>query len=308
MASTPRRRRYKKGGVFLFVLSAVLLVTGIWFLYSGLVEESGAWEEGASLPTGVLMVLFGVAAAIGGAFSLRYAGTAPERAVPARLRGWRQFRRFPRGPLRRGPRGWPILRPQATRTQQTIGLFIGGLVFAGGPAYPIYLNVQDTWDLFTIFTVVFLSIFVLVGLLLLGAAVRALLTGILVSSTRVEISKEPVQPGESFRLALHQPGDFPITRTEVSIICTEIAQWTEGGSKNTRTVRRESETYRHTIATIENTRASHHAPLLEAEAHLPADAMHSFETQGARIVWAAEVRLVIPRRPDVKDLYLFRVV
>lgn len=218
---------------------------------------------------------------------------------------------FPKLKVVRSRRGYFELPLEQSRAGKVIGLFIGGLIFAGAPI-AMFIGSGSAGSPTGVFLGLFLGIFVLVGLLLLFGAFHELLKIILVGRTHVEISREPVSPGDSIVVNLHQRGQFPITTARITLVGEEVAQWTEtrgsGKNRSSHTVSRNHRFLEIVIVEGTGLRASNSAPILSGNTVIPENAMHSFSSFHCTIKWGIEVFLDIPRRPDVKEFHPLRVL
>ena len=144
---------------------------------------------------------------------------------------------------------------------------------------------------------VFVGIFLLIGLLIIWGVVQQFLTVLLVGKTWVEAMPAMPAPGERLQLWLHQKGDLRINKAELAIECVEVYSYGAGSSRVTK----RDVIYEQVLATRESFRSDGSRPLLEGELHLPADAMHSFHASSNQVVWQVKAKLDIAGRPDVED-------
>jgi len=136
------------------------------------------------------------------------------------------------------------------------------------------------------FEVLFLSPFVLVGLVLIAFTLYAGLTWIvswLVGRVAVEIPEHPLAVGRSSRIQITQAGMFPLTRVGVWLVCTEEATYVAGTSKSTA----KKEMAKHTVSDPDES-ASGGLPVA-TEFRVPTDAMHSFNAPNNEIKWTLRV-------------------
>jgi hypothetical protein len=148
-----------------------------------------------------------------------------------------------------------------------------------GVAIHEYLNGQPSW-----FLLLFLVPFVLVGLLLLAAALFALayvLVGLLTGSLRVEIATHPLLPGSSAEVFIEQVGLCPLRSVQMVLKCVESARYSDGEGLLTTT----KEVYRSDVAGPEPNLSGG----LRTTLTVPSDAMHSFEAPHNKITWVLEV-------------------
>ncbi|MEQ8819959.1 MAG: hypothetical protein RLY93_06915 [Sumerlaeia bacterium] len=150
----------------------------------------------------------------------------------------------------------------------------------------------------------FISIFLLIGLGLIALLVHQILRAVLVGDPRLELTKEPLAPGDRARLTVFQPGNFPITSAKITLIAQERATYRVGTTTHTA----EHNVLEEVLAEASDLRASKTQPLFSnLQVVIPPNAMHSFKLGNNELAWKIKVELDIPNRPDVKDDFLFRV-
>jgi len=142
------------------------------------------------------------------------------------------------------------------------------------------------------FLTVFLTPFVLVGLLSIAAVGYYLLA---LANPRVELLVTPSSPrlGDSMRIKWRLRGAVQrLDQLRITLEGREQATYTRGTKSHTDT-----EVFAEHVV-IET---SHHAhmELSSTEVHLPEDLMHTFEAAHNSIVWSLKVAGDIPRWPDV---------
>lgn len=150
------------------------------------------------------------------------------------------------------------------------------------------------------FEALFLVPFVVIGLVLVGAALYAGLqwfVSLLAGKVEVEVSDHPLCGGATFRFHVGQTGSFRIGRVSVALVCSEEATYVAGTSKSTA----KKEVASHAVADPDQSPDGGGLPLT-AEFAVPADAMHSFEAPNNKIKWVLRVtgRVlgVLPFRDD----------
>jgi hypothetical protein len=193
------------------------------------------------------------------------------------------------------------LRIEVPHWHKALGLLAVALLW-NGITVPAFIGVLDDGEWVA---VAFLSIFVALGLGLMGAVVHRLLRMFLLGTTRVEISAEPVLPGARVRFAFEQEGQFTAESALVRLVCVEWVQYRVGTSMRTD----EHRLLELPLVTAAGVHVSAGNPLLlRGEFQIPEDAMHSFESPNNRVRWQLEAEVTIPGRPDVKDKFPFRVL
>ena len=161
-----------------------------------------------------------------------------------------------------------------------IAVFWNGIVsvFVGLTVHHFWIG-QPNW-----FMVLFLTPFVLIGLVLLVVVLAALfhlLGSLLAGSVRVEIAAHPLVPGSSVDFLIEQSGLVALRDVKVTLHCKESATFTAG--TNTRTATQE--TY---LAEVLGPGESLVGGL-RGTLNVPADAMHSFEAPHNKITWTLQV-------------------
>ncbi len=303
MARSPFEGRMGCGMfLLLFLFLGFFTAAGLFSLYLGLtgqVEAEGGGDGSmGALAIGALFTLVGGGGQIGVLLAYLFPRSSsvrgPETPHP---RAIEENPCFPKLKVKRGGAG-VRLSASATPFTMFIGFSIAALIWNG-----ITWGIMILGDVGT-FGRVFLSIFALVGLLIAYGAIHSLLRCLMVGMTLVDVSREPLRPGERFRVSVYQEGSFPITSVEVALECQESATYRVGT---------DSTTVRETVHTaalgrLEGIRAQGSStPILTCDARVPDDAMHSFKSSNNEIEWRIVVKMDIPRRPDVKDTFPFRV-
>ena len=156
------------------------------------------------------------------------------------------------------------------------------------------------------FVWIFVAVFELVGLVIVGIGVAQLLARRKVEPPELVVSVQPLYLGETFTVRLRQPfkGDCQLNGVALKLICREEATYRRG--TNTHTDRHEvfSESY----PVFE----AQHAPagtVLESEVSLqiPEDAMHTFVALRNKILWFLEVHVDIAAWPDYREEFQLQV-
>lgn len=305
---TPTRKIRRLGAMALLLFPLPFGLFGLGAIITALGDIG---SEIGQLAGGVVFLAASLGM-IGGAVALwRRSGEPASGELLPGSRNFLQHPNFPNLAVARSPSGGVTLPRAASRRMTAVGSMLFGALFAGVGFFLLFLCYTSSSTTDRLFTGIGGGVFSLVGLSVMGAGIHGILRVVLVGKTRVDLDREPVAPGDRIRVQLWQPGSFPITRAEIRLVGREVAKWTEssgsGRNRSSRTVVREHRFVDEVLAGGEQLSASASHPVLRGEATIPRDAMHSFTTFPCSIEWAVEVRLVIPRRPDVKELYTFRV-
>lgn len=209
---------------------------------------------------------------------------------------------FPKGkytPFARESGYAHVLLPITTRKQSAVVLLIIG-VFWTTLSTVMFVGALD--DGFII-AVIFIGLFVLIGIGLLALAVYETLRLFLVGDTTMKVSRETISPGDRMAYRILQKGKFPISEATVRIICRETIRYQRG----TDTITEHNDLWSQIVNEQHNIMAPDGGTLLEGDFVLPQEAMHSFEASNNEVGWILQLRLRLPDRPDVCDDFPFRV-
>src|SRR5262249_25865718 len=116
------------------------------------------------------------------------------------------------------------------------GCALFGAIFWNGIVSVFVYQIIDRWNRGVVvpwFEVVFLTPFVLIGLVLIGSVILAALKWFvsgMVGHVDVEVSAHPLAPGAKVRLHVAQTGAAALTRVAVSLHCAEEATYVAGTS------------------------------------------------------------------------------
>lgn len=193
-----------------------------------------------------------------------------------------------------GPRE---LRPAQGRLSKliVIGLFA---LFWNGISWTVFLAFVPEalhGDLFAWFPVLFISLFLLIGLVMVGAFFHQLLA---LSNPRLRLTiTRWVRPGETLELEWECQGN-PTRLTSLSLTLEgrESATYTRGTDTVTDT---------HVFARIELTKTEDPSAMLsgKARAMIPLTTVPTFIASRNKLEWVLCVRGTIPRWPDLSDDY-----
>ena len=148
--------------------------------------------------------------------------------------------------------------------------------------------------------ILFVVLFLLVGLGAIGVFFRRLMAAMAVGPTRVEISDHPLQPGSRCRVFLSHSGWQALTDLRVSFVCEEIATFRQG--TNTRTETRE--VYRQELLRRHQVEHSKGVPFeADIDLDLPPCIMHSFASRHNEIHWTLVVDGRREGKPDYKRAF-----
>jgi hypothetical protein len=136
--------------------------------------------------------------------------------------------------------------------------------------------------------------FALVGVALILFFVRKFLATTGIGPTLVEISAQPLYPGQCYRVFLQQFGRLKINRLEVLLVCEEEATFRHGTDTRmeSRLVAQQA------LMLCENVEVRHGVPFeTDCDLEVPRGAMHSFKSQHNEVNWKVQVRLDVAGWP-----------
>jgi hypothetical protein len=153
------------------------------------------------------------------------------------------------------------------------------------------------------FAVAVLGVFGIIGLMLLSSGIFGMIRVFLTGSTHLELSTEPVVPGNPVSWSIYQQGNYPVRQVEVALVCREEVRYRVG----TRTVTKDQEVFRQELVRQPG-QADPNRPLVEGQLNIPSNASTSLSLPNNNLEWGMEVSLTIDRRPDNKIFIPFRVM
>lgn len=189
------------------------------------------------------------------------------------------------------------LAPTVTRTAAVIGTLLAALFWNGLLSFFIWGIIDDkAW-----FMLLFLTPFILIGLVLIGAFFYCLLS-LFNPRVKIALSEGAPETGETIDVAWEVNGQVTRIR-EFSIVAVgeEQATYTRG----TNTV-----TDKHPFQALEVCRLVNPEEIRfgTATVQIPLETMHTHSGNRNKIVWSLKVQGKIPLFPDVNEQYEFRVL
>jgi len=137
------------------------------------------------------------------------------------------------------------------------------------------------------FLTIFVVPFVLIGIGLVFYFFRQLAVTTGIGPTLVEISHQPLQPGERYRLFLSQTGRLTMNWLELLLVCEEEATYSHGTDRRTENRR----IYQQPLFRREGFKVAGGTPFeTECELEVPAGAMHSFKSGHNEVTWKIIVK------------------
>ena len=189
------------------------------------------------------------------------------------------------------------IKPHDSRFAKFIGIGVIAVLWNLGVGWQFVSAVQ----LGPGSAIAFVSLFVVFGLVLLGAAVHA---GLALFNPTVEIFADDEQPviGDRLELRWRLTGKASRVRLlRIIIEGTEHATYTRGSDTTSE---------RHTFQTLDVTGTTKPAEIAEGRATvvIPHDAVPSFTAKHNKIVWRLLVQGEIPNWPNIEDEFVLDVV
>ncbi len=150
-----------------------------------------------------------------------------------------------------------------------------------------------------------LTPFILVGLVIFVILARQALIVLRVPDTVIEMTEEPVGPGESVRIMITQGGNLRFDNLTVEAVCEEKIAYRRG----TTTYHEDRKIWSDMLLNSGKLEIESGRPFKQTvDLEVPADAMHSFHASNNEIVWKLVVKGVLTRWPDFEFVYPFRVM
>ncbi|MFQ5612976.1 MAG: DUF3592 domain-containing protein, partial [Anaerolineae bacterium] len=148
-----------------------------------------------------------------------------------------------------------------------------------------------------------LSVFALVGLAVIFLVVRQILVVLTAGETTVELSEEPLNPGQTVQLHVAQRGSMEIQQLQVKLICREKVTYRRGTN-----VYHDEKSVIDTLLFEQTNFSVHRSSPWQQSLSLtvPADAMHSFKSRNNEITWQAVVKVKVAQAPDFEMAFPFR--
>ena len=147
---------------------------------------------------------------------------------------------------------------------------------------------------------VFISLFVVVGLVLIFACINAFLK-LFNPIVAIAVSYGAPQPGETLDLAWESTGLVRrIRELQLSIIGEEVVTYVRGTTTTT-----ERKIFQR--LPLANAKTESEMRFGSISIDLPPDMIHSFEAENNKIVWSVEVRGIIPWWPDIHETMPFAI-
>jgi hypothetical protein len=201
-------------------------------------------------------------------------------------------------------KGLPVRLSMETAQRTSILVMLFVCLFWNG-IVGVFVGIGLFTDKFPWFVWLFLTPFILVGVAILAGLLKQILVALKVPDTVVELSQEPLVPGESVRIALSQAGSLNLTRLTVTVECEEKISYTRG----TDTYHESRKVFSEPLTQTGSLRIQDLRPWRESvEFTVPVNAMHSFHAEHNEVVWKLVVKGELSGWPDFEFTYRFRVM
>jgi hypothetical protein len=293
-----------------FILMPLFFLYMVWFGKQPV--DSAMGKIGVTLFVSIFL-LVGVGMAYGGIYSsLRAMGYGAKASKaddlnPARAgQGLERWAWFPKAQKNRRPglNGGVRLQPETTALMVAIGLGIFAVIWNGFIGTIFYFMITETAKSPPLFAKIIVGVMLLAGLGILWAALHAAARVFMTGETYLDVSAEPVSPGQTISWALIQKGSYDVREAKAVLLCRETVRYTVGTDTVTKT---------ETVRTIEIAppqpgKADSIRPVMEGRLSIPPDGAPSFNMPNNRIEWGIETELIIDGRPDVKAFFPIRVI
>jgi len=196
----------------------------------------------------------------------------------------------------RGPEGFVLT---VSQTQRYAGLliFVIGLIWTAFSAVMLIVFIGEPFGFFSLFPAVFISLFVLVGVLMAGAGLLELWSNLKLHPAELILPKYPLRLGETcsihYRRRLRRGTFSKPGRVEAQLVCDEWVEYTQGTDKVTKTHSlHEAELPTRTVVTGEQ-QADYESRIAISSKELP-----SFLAKHNQIRWRVIVKLTVPGIPQ----------
>ncbi|XZE19706.1 DUF3592 domain-containing protein [Pirellulaceae bacterium SH449] len=191
---------------------------------------------------------------------------------------------------RTGPDEPLVLEQTVSRGLKAIGMVLFALFWNGITGTITYFAVAD----FSIIPLLFMSIFLLIGVLILLAAIHSVLQ-LFNPRTVAVCSHSYLQPGSEFEISWLQKGNPKrIRKLAITLEGKELVTFRQGTKTRTETSVFFSERVLETTDPAE----------IESgfrDCQIPENAMHTFDGASNKIIWTVQVHGDIPFWPDILD-------
>jgi hypothetical protein len=195
----------------------------------------------------------------------------------------------------------PLNKPHRTSVGQ--GCFLAfALLWTGFAVFMFIMAWRDA----ELAGLAFISLFVLIGLVMLAAGLWRYFSRLRLSTPNLMISSTELRVGEQFNLEYQQTFKTAseVARASVSLMMQEAATYTRGTSTYTERHKEIVETYE-----IPGRRFEAGEVLRQSfSMAIPAEAMHTFIAQNNKIQWFINVHVDLLNWPDLEEDYEIRVL
>lgn len=193
------------------------------------------------------------------------------------------------------------LRPATGRHYKAIFFCLFALFWNGMSWGMLWFGAMNRGRHITLCPTIFLSVFCLIGLLLIGLAIHSLLA-LANPAPTLTLSDGAIALGASVTLQWKFTGRFDrIAKLRIALQAEERATYTRGTTTVTDTHLFYNQELLNTVKPVEIAAG-------KVTIAVPADSMHSFDAANNKIIWRIRVHGDIPRWPDVKEDFVIPVL
>ncbi len=195
----------------------------------------------------------------------------------------------------------PLSKPRRSAAGQ--GCFIGfALLWTAFSVFMFIMALNDK----QVLGMVFISLFVLIGLVMLVAAIWRYFSRLRLSTPVLTVSNKELQVGEQFNLDYQQAFKVAseVTKASVSLVFQEAATYTQGTDTRTDCQTNVVETHEIPGRRFEAGEVMRQSFSLA----IPRDAMHTFIAKNNKLQWFIRLHVDIVDWPDLEEDYEIRVL
>lgn len=305
---TPQRRKQRFHAVLAGIFSIPFGLLGVLVFWSALGREN--------ILTLIMefllgLVLLGAGGFLGWVSHARWPAFRPlaSGSILAGAFDFTEHPNFPRLKVKKTAKGRMALPTAVSRTIRRNSLCITGNILVVASILLMLGRLVGGGEFSHVLVVIISVVLLLGGVGLIALSLLEGRKGAKYSGLGLELSHEPIAPGDLFEFHARQPGTRPVERMEVRLVAEEASLWdrTPGSNGSGPAVEKRYRFIYEKLAEAENIPASRSSLVLAGEGVVPAGAMHSLKVANCRIDWYIEVRLLFAEGEDLRELFRFRV-
>lgn len=195
----------------------------------------------------------------------------------------------------------PLRKPRGSAVGQ--GCFLAfGLIWTGFSVFMLIMAIRDA----EVMAMAFVSLFVLIGFVMVVAALWRYISKLKLSSPVLMISNTELRVGDRFNLEYQQAFKTAseVTQASVSLLFQEAATYTQGTDTRTDHHKTIVETYEVPGRRFESGEVLQQSFSMA----IPNDAMHTFIANNNKLQWFIRVHVDLVDWPDLEEDYEVRVL